>query len=244
MAAEQIERLAREYDHVVIDSPPALAFPGCLGLGQAGGCRGPGQLCRSHDGAGSQGGQGAVRPRAGRVLGAILSNVPLEQGLYRYAYTYRTRAGATKARQGGSCCWRPRIRKPGTMAALPKLAWRCGPTVRFLLAGVRTDEAVDRCPREQRRHGPWGAGSLAVCPVYGPAPRRGPGRPASFVVLSCGRRAGRADWLDDAGQIGLGRARGLAGGRGGSARPYRVLPRCRCASTRKPGTVRTPLPGS
>jgi Mrp family chromosome partitioning ATPase len=32
-----------------------------------------------------------ARGRA-RVLGAILSNVPLEQGLYRHAYTYRTRA--------------------------------------------------------------------------------------------------------------------------------------------------------
>ncbi len=93
-AAEQIERLAREYDHVIIDSPPALAFPDALVwakladavvlVSYAGRTTAPDlQEARER----------FVRGRA-RVLGAVLSNVPLEQSLYRYAYTYRVRGTA------------------------------------------------------------------------------------------------------------------------------------------------------
>jgi capsular exopolysaccharide synthesis family protein len=98
MAAEQIERLSREYDHVVIDSPPALAFPDALVWAKladavvlvsfAGHTTGP-DLKEAKE--------RFARGRA-RVLGAILSNVPLEQGLYRHAYTYRTRAAQSGRR--------------------------------------------------------------------------------------------------------------------------------------------------
>jgi len=91
MAAEQIERLSREYDHIIIDSPPALAFPDALVwarladavvlVGFAGHTTAP-DLKEARE--------RFVRGRA-RVLGAVLSNVPLEQSLYRYAYTYRVR---------------------------------------------------------------------------------------------------------------------------------------------------------
>ncbi|MCL5280972.1 MAG: polysaccharide biosynthesis tyrosine autokinase [Planctomycetes bacterium] len=90
-AAEQIERLAREYDHVIIDSPPALAFPDALVwarladavvlVGYAGQTTAP-DLKEARE--------RFVRGRA-RVLGAVLSNVPVDQSLYRYAYTYRVR---------------------------------------------------------------------------------------------------------------------------------------------------------
>jgi len=92
MAAEQIERLAREYDHLVIDSPPVLAFPDALVwakladavvlVGFAGHTTAP-DLKEARE--------RFTRGRA-RVLGAVLSNVPLEQNLYRYAYAYRVRS--------------------------------------------------------------------------------------------------------------------------------------------------------
>jgi capsular exopolysaccharide synthesis family protein len=91
MAAEQIERLAREYDHLVIDSPPALAFPDALVWAKladavvlisfAGQTTAP-DLKEARE--------RFARGRA-RVLGAVLSNVPIDQSLYRYAYTYRAR---------------------------------------------------------------------------------------------------------------------------------------------------------
>jgi succinoglycan biosynthesis transport protein ExoP len=94
MAAEQIERLTREYDHVIIDSPPALAFPDALVWAKladavvlvsfAGQTTAP-DLKEAKE--------RFARGRA-RVLGAVLSNVPMEQNLYRYAYTYRVRSAA------------------------------------------------------------------------------------------------------------------------------------------------------
>ena len=98
MAAEQIERLAREFDHLIIDSPPALAFPDALVWAKladavvlisfAGQTTAP-DLKEAKE--------CFVRGRT-RVLGAVLSNVPIDQSLYRYAYTYRVRGMAAEGR--------------------------------------------------------------------------------------------------------------------------------------------------
>jgi succinoglycan biosynthesis transport protein ExoP len=94
MAAEQVERLAREYDHLIIDSPPVLAFPDALVWAKladavvlvsfAGQTTAP-DLKEAKE--------RFERGRA-RVLGAVLSNVPVDQSLYRYAYTYRVRGAS------------------------------------------------------------------------------------------------------------------------------------------------------
>ena len=91
-AADQIDRLGRDYDHVIIDTPPALAFPDALVwakltdavvlVGFAGQTTAPDFKETK---------ERFARIRA-RVLGAILSNVPAEQSLYRYGYGYRTHA--------------------------------------------------------------------------------------------------------------------------------------------------------
>lgn len=98
MAHDQIERMGREYDHVIIDTPPALAFPDALVwakltdavvlVGFAGQTTAP-ELKEAKE--------RFSRIRA-RVLGAILSNVPAEQGLYRYGYGYRARATGPMSR--------------------------------------------------------------------------------------------------------------------------------------------------
>jgi polysaccharide biosynthesis transport protein len=99
-ASDQIERLGREYDHVIIDTPPALAFPDALVwaklsdavvlVGFAGQTTAP-ELKEAKE--------RFARIRA-RVLGAILSNVPAEQGLYRYGYGYRARTTTPAGRAG------------------------------------------------------------------------------------------------------------------------------------------------
>jgi len=91
-AAEQMERLSREYDHLIVDSPPALAFPDALVWAKltdavilvsfAGQTTVP-ELKEAKE--------RFARIRA-RILGAVLSNVPVDQGLYRYSYTYRSRS--------------------------------------------------------------------------------------------------------------------------------------------------------
>jgi len=89
MAAEQLEKLSRQYDHLIVDTPPALAFPDALVwarltdavilVGFAGQTTAPDLR--------------EARERFARirthVLGAVLSNVPVYQSLYRSSYAYR-----------------------------------------------------------------------------------------------------------------------------------------------------------
>jgi capsular exopolysaccharide synthesis family protein len=99
-ASEQMERLAREYDHMIVDSPPVLAFPDALVWAKltdavilvsfAGQTTAP-ELREAKE--------RFHRIRA-RILGAVLSNVPVDQGLYRYSYTYRSRS-TPAGRKGG-----------------------------------------------------------------------------------------------------------------------------------------------
>lgn len=90
-AAEQIERLARDYDHLIIDSPPALAFPDALVWAKLGDA----VILVSFAGQTTAPELKETKERFARVrakvLGAVLSNVPVDQSLYRYAYTYRAR---------------------------------------------------------------------------------------------------------------------------------------------------------
>lgn len=96
-AAEQIDKLSRDYDHLIIDTPPALAFPDALVwaklaeavilVGFAGQTKAP-ELYEAKE--------RFMRIKA-RVLGAVLSNVPVDQSLYRYGYAYRAQtAQATR----------------------------------------------------------------------------------------------------------------------------------------------------
>ncbi len=89
MAVQQLDRLGREYDHIIVDTPPALAFPDALVwakltdavilVGFAGQTTAP-DLKEAKE---------RFKRARVQVLGAILSNVTSEHGLYRYGYGYR-----------------------------------------------------------------------------------------------------------------------------------------------------------
>lgn len=93
-AAQQMEKMGREYDHVIVDTPPALAFPDALVwakltdavilVGFAGQTTAP-DLAETKE--------RFARIRA-HVVGAILSNVRAEQGVCRYDYGYRIRSAS------------------------------------------------------------------------------------------------------------------------------------------------------
>jgi len=99
-AFEQMERLGREYDHLIVDSPPALAFPDALVWAKltdavilvsfAGQTTAP-DLKEAKE--------RFARIRA-RILGAVVSNVPVDQGLYRQGYTYRSRSTVSVRKTG------------------------------------------------------------------------------------------------------------------------------------------------
>jgi capsular exopolysaccharide synthesis family protein len=99
-AAEQMERLGREYDHLIVDSPPTLAFPDALVWAKltdavilvsfAGQTTAP-DLKETKE--------RFARIRA-RILGAVLSNVPVDQGLYRHSYSYRSRSTPAGRKSG------------------------------------------------------------------------------------------------------------------------------------------------
>ncbi len=81
-AAEPITRSGRDYDHVIVETPPALAFP-MPSYGPTDGCGDSLSVLRPDDGP-DLANQGPVHTAFGaRVVGAIHSNVRVDQGLYR-----------------------------------------------------------------------------------------------------------------------------------------------------------------
>ena len=99
MAAEQIEKLSRQYDHLIVDTPPALAFPDALVWAKLTDA----VVLVSFAGQTTAPELKEARERFDRirahVLGAVLSNVPVYHSLYRSGYSYRP-AGSQAEVQG------------------------------------------------------------------------------------------------------------------------------------------------
>lgn len=97
-AAEHIERLSRQYDHLIVDTPPVLAFPDALVWAKltdavvlvsfAGQTTAP-DLREARE--------RFARVRA-RVVGTVLSNVSVDQSLFRYGYGYRAQSPQARYR--------------------------------------------------------------------------------------------------------------------------------------------------
>jgi capsular exopolysaccharide synthesis family protein len=94
--AEQVNNISKEYDHVIIDTPPVLAFPDALLWAKAADAvilTGFADQTTSPD---LKETKDRLDEIGVRILGTVLSNVPVGRSYYRYGYGYYAQGGHTK----------------------------------------------------------------------------------------------------------------------------------------------------